>query len=313
MALVRHPKKLVRPGQWVLAKVPDHLRESSYDFEHHDTAYICIVPEYGPIHDSESGFRWWYYINWRFPHTEPQEGERYKWYWTHNTQYRVKDKDPEATWRDGSYRYMIQYDFGLIEYNGGDWRQPGPYDEEESSKKYSGKGGFLYDPASDDPEECPGGDYSIYFCDQCQKFVIPWSDDEGNLVCSGCSPLTGMIYDEKTADQIERARALANFVGPECRNHLEQCINYLGMREAWNRLSRCYLHTEDQFSFYFVLASYDDGKWVRGMNGGLIMHGPHVEILPDGTYKFTTWDYGLKCSRPATEAEIRNISWSTHT
>jgi hypothetical protein len=49
------------------------------------------------------------------------------------------------------------------------------------------------------------------------------------------------------------------------------------------------------------------------MNGGLIMHGPHVEITPDGGYTFTTWDYQEQRSRPATEAEIRSICWSTHT
>ena len=45
MALIRHPRKLVRPGQWVLAQVPQHLRDSSYSFENHDKVYICVRRE----------------------------------------------------------------------------------------------------------------------------------------------------------------------------------------------------------------------------------------------------------------------------
>jgi len=313
MSLIRINRKLVRPGRWVLAKINSTcwIKTHSYDFQSYDVAWLCITTEYGPVYDSRSCFDHHYRVNWRFPRAEPvADGEAE--YFSLHREYRVKTKGEAAKiWKDGNYCSALPYDFALLELNGSG--QPGPWDAEESGKRRHGTGGYLYEPASDNLDACPGGDYSLYFCDQCNKFVVPWSNDDGDLVCAGCDPLNGIIYDEKTADQIDRARALADFVGPECRNNLESRLNFLGMREAWNRLSRCYLHTEDDFSFYFVLCCYDEGQWKRGMNGGLIMHGPHVEITPDGSYKFTTWDYAEKRSRSATQEEINYIHWSTHT
>ena len=282
---------------------------------HRATPRLYIVPEYGPLHDSGTGFRWWYYINFRYPPTPQPEVERYKWYWTHNTQYEIKDKSEGGKYRDRSHSYLIQYDWDLIEYSGSDWRTCGQeYDEEEHQKKWSGKGGFLYLPASDDPKECPGGDYSVYYCDDCKEYVTPYSDDNGELVCPKCSTLTGIICDRRTADQIERARALASFVGPETRDNFERCLNHLAYERSFDRPGRCLLYPEDKFSFNFMLQVHGDGKWHNLYNGGLIKFGPHCKITEDGSYKFRIWDYAAKCERDATETEIHtHISWSTHT
>jgi hypothetical protein len=321
MALIRHPRKLVRPGHWVLAKVPDSLTEHTYDFQGMDAVYVCIVPLREPRRESESGFEWRYRVYWRFPR-ELDEGEEP--YWTHSAQYRIRDTTDESKYRNGTYTYAIYWDFDLIQvYH--DHRVF--YDEDESKKWWSGEGGHLYIPGSDDPDECPGPDYSLYQCSNCEKWVQPHSDDDGNLVCPECGPLYGLVHGVKTAEQIERARALASFVGPKCRDELERRLNFLAHREGWGYPSQTLLYGEDQFSFYFVMQSFVDGQWKRGMNGGLIMHGPHVEevnssalpkgqhveVAPDGGYAFTTWDYQEKRSRPATEAEIRSICWSTHT
>jgi len=323
MSLIRNNRKLVRPGQWVLAKINPTcwIKTHSYDFQHHDVAWLCITTEYGPVYNCRSAFEYHYRVNWRFPRAEPvAEGERE--YFSHHREYRVKaEGDAAEIWKDGGYVQAATYDFGLLEYNGSG--QPGPWDEEESKKRRHGTGGYLYEPASENEDECPGPDYSLYFCDQCNKFVIPWSNDDGDLVCSGCSPLSGLIHDAETAEQIDRARALADYVGPDARRSLERGIEHLAY--APNGLGlprRAYLHKEDKFSFYFVISVFSDGKWHRDYNGGLIMHGPHVEINPDGDcpadgycpkYRFTTWDYNWKCNRSATQEEIDNIRWSTHT
>jgi hypothetical protein len=258
MALIRHPKKLVRPGQWVHAKVPDCLKERSPDFEHRDSCFICVVPEYGPIYDSEKGFRWWYYINWRRQLTPIPDEPRYKWYWTHNLQYREWDRNDDTGKRETHYTYMTYYDFDLIEYAHDHRCQ---FDQAESKLHHSGKGGFLYKPASHDPEECPGPDYSLYQCSDCEKWVVPHSDDSGDLACPNCGPsLMGLIHGERTAEQIERARALADFVDalrasnnkePQCRRNFESRLNMLARTEGWGLPSRCHLNTEDTFSFYF--------------------------------------------------------------
>lgn len=152
-------------------------------------------------------------------------------------------------------------------------------------------------------EDCPGGDYSLYFCDKCNRFVIASSNDDGDLVCSGCLPLVGLLYDAGTADQIDRARNLADcvdrfgaasalFLAPPkdycfggARRSLERGIEHLDRSASFGGDSppqRGYLHTEDSFSFYFLISVYLDGKWNRDYNGGLIIHGPRVEVLPAG-------------------------------
>jgi hypothetical protein len=56
----------------------------------------------------------------------------------------------------------------------------------------------------------------------------------------------------------------------------------------------------------------DDG-WKQSLVGGLIQHGPTPHLGNDGPFTFTTWDYGLKAERPATEDEIKHIEWGLHT
>ena len=317
MALIRHPRKLVRPGQWVLAKVPDSLKEHTYDFQGVDAVYICIVPLREPRRESENGFEWRYRVYWRFPR-ELDEGEEP--YWTHSSQYRIRDTNDETKYRDGTYTYAIYWDFDLIQvYH--DHRVS--YDEGESKKWWSGEGGHLYVPASDDPEKCPGPDYSLYQCTDCEKWVQPHSDDDGNLVCPECGPLFGLVHGVKTAEQIERARALASFVGPKCRDELERRLNFLAHREGWGHpvpdppLQRGpvqLLLRDAVLRGRAVEAGHE--RWpdhARPARGGSPLPWQHVEITPDGGYAFTTWDYQEKRSRPATDAEIRSICWSTHT
>ena len=73
---------------------------------------------------------------------------------------------------------------------------------------HDGKGKWLYEPASDDPELCPGGDWSRYECDGCGKFVTPFSNDQGDLICPMCeSNRPGVIRRGDARSSRSRPRA----------------------------------------------------------------------------------------------------------
>jgi hypothetical protein len=327
MSLIRNPRKLVRPGQWVLAKIPESswIKRHSYDFRSVDVSYICVLARQAPDYRFQNAFEWFYDVAWRIPdrhiYKDPDyDGLRY----SHDKQYLMRideeDRSNLSCWKDREYYHASPSDFGLLEYSGS-W-QP-VYDEDEHKRRRSGVGGYLYEPASEDPKKCPGEDYSLYFCDKCNKFVVPWSNDEGELVCADCDSLDGLVYREKAAANVERARELADFVDGriraaghnpgKSRESLERSLNCPSWSRGDGAPSRTLLFAEDEFSFGFLRQHFVDGKWKTSYNGGIIMHGPHVKILPDGGYEFTTWDYYLKRNREATPEEIGNINWSTHT
>ncbi len=328
--LIRNPKKLVRPGQWVLAKIPPDcwIARHSYEFRDVEAAYVFITAQLIPDYRCQYGKYWLYSAAYRIPGRHIYKGDDGYMRYSHDRQYRTriedKDKDQFTFHKDGDYETPKPEDFGFVEYNR--WDHP-VYDEQESKRRDTdGQGGFLYEPASDDPKECPGGDYSLYYCGDCQKWVEPFSLDDGSLACPKCSPeLRGLVYDTKVADQLDRARALASYVDTaygylrnplerSSRESLERSLAWRNTDTHWSRPGRCNLYAEDKFSFYFVDQAFSENKkWERSMNGGIIMHGPHVKIGDDGAYEFTTWDYELKCSRPSKPEEIAHIDWSTHT
>ncbi len=312
--LIRDDRKLVRPGQWVLAKLPEWACKRYRELENHDKAWICIVPSLWPRYDYKSHFEWHYSVFFRWFRDEPLAGDdRERFY--HEAQLWQNEERDENGYKSGGYHTSVStYSVDLIPMVN-DWRTRVIYSPEEHKLDHEGKAGFLYKPASDNPEQCPGPDYSVYQCDKCRNYTLPWSNDAGDLVCPNCDPLTGIYCDAETADQIERARALASFVGLDARRHLDQIFTWMASDNADEGCNprRLRLYREDSFSFGFVLQYFVEGQWKNGMNGGIICHGPHAEITPEGDYLFRTWDYGQKCERFATTEEINHISWSTHT
>jgi hypothetical protein len=322
----------------VLAKInpKSWVGSHSYDFRDEKVAYICITTEYGPESCWKSAFDYTYKVAWRFPGSEYERDgiTRYP----HDRQYLTlipeAEKDEFKVHKDGTYSVAFPWDFGLLEYNGSG--QP-VYDDREHERRRNGHGGYLYTPASDDPEECPGPDYSLYFCDKCNKFVIPHSDDNGVLVCSGCEPLQALIMSTETAEQIERCRALARWLDNDVKRiqkyvadphkwekrhgHLdrfERQLNFLATPHPYDGYkkeglpNRTYLHREDAFSFYFVRQVFIDGEWKRDYNGGLVCHGPHAKPMGE-TYGFEKWDHRVSRERIATPEEYHDIHWSIHT
>ncbi len=286
--LVRNPKKLVRPGQWVLAKIDPTcwVKTHSYDFRHHDVAWICITSRYGPRYDTRNYFEHYYSVSWRFPRTEPvAEGERE--YFSHDSEYRFRNTegDPDTLYKENSYCKANTWDFGLLGVNGSGMPQ---YDETEHAKERDGKAGFLYVPASDDPDECPGGDYSLYFCDHCNRFVVPHSDDSGTLRCPMCDYVGLMMQNEKVCDYLEgvREKAHAMGIGRDLERKIGQLYNMTftctrddeGFDRKLEQTRRVIIGKDfAPLSFDWALyrppvQSGKDRTFV--MNGGLIYHGP---------------------------------------
>lgn len=167
-----------------------------------------------------------------------------------------------------------------------------------------------------------GEDASLYLCDQCGHGI--YRDDlgrrhdrsaciyDGGLVCRDCECL-GLIVPGDSADRLENCRKLASFVGRKCRDGLERNLEVISRKESWGHPSQTRLMLDGQWSFFWSERVRIDNEWKKGMVGGLIQHGPTPLLGDDGAFAFTTYDYGTKVVRPATEKEIASVCWSLHT
>ena len=75
------------------------------------------------------------------------------------------------------------------------------------------------------PTLCPGGDWSRYECSICGKFVKPFGNDEGDLICPTCEATGLVILDEETLDRLEQVREHARSLGLGLQ--LEKQLDYL--------------------------------------------------------------------------------------
>ena len=167
----------------------------------------------------------------------------------------------------------------------------------------------------------PGGDVSVYRCDLCDNNL--YRDDkghrhersaciyDGSLVCRDCE-VTGLVYTQEVEDRLARCRTLADFVGAECRKQFDRMIERLGGGFSFGSPSQTRLFNDGDWSFFRRTVVHTPSGDKEGMHGGLIRHGP-CPIEDGDTFKFRTWDYGLKCERDATKAEIEGIHWGIHT
>lgn len=179
---------------------------------------------------------------------------------------------------------------------------------------------WLYFPIEGDVFP-PGEDASFYTCGTCNEAL--YRDDrgrrfdrsaclhDGGLVCRNCD-VRGLVMDQEADDQLKRARSLAKFVGGDCLMKLDGHVSRLAAGFSFGNPCQTRLFREDRFSFNWSSIIFTKEGKKRGMNGGLIQHGPCPIEAGDG-YKFRQWDYSLKAERDATKEEISNISWSIHT
>ena len=174
---------------------------------------------------------------------------------------------------------LAPWDFGLIDAstNSPNW------DKDTCHEHYQGKGKWLYEPASDDPELCPGGDWSRYLCDAAavRQAVLerPGRPDLPHV--RGDRP--GRHADPKCSIISRRARVRTS-MGLSAQ--LERQLDYLATYGGHNY--QCVLGNDfAPHSFDFALyrpGAKDARKFF--FNGGLIYQGPSCPA--DGSFPSLT-------------------------
>jgi hypothetical protein len=253
--------RALSPGQWARVRVPDYecwqkrgewtgpLAGKEVD--------VCVIPMYGPRHDSEKCFHWFYRAAYRSPCGSG---------W--------------ANYHQPGGGLIAPWDFGMI-----DPSMAGPnWDDETMRDHHQGKGKWLYEPASDDPELCPGGDWSRYLCDGCERYVTPFCNDQGDLICPMCEATGLVVTQPEVLEHLDSVRESARQMGLSAQ--LERQLNYLATYGGHNY--QCLLGKDfAPYSFDFALyrpGVKDARKFV--FNGGLIYQGPSCPA--DGSFPSLT-------------------------
>jgi hypothetical protein len=252
------------PGQWAQVVVPDYdcWKEPLCQATPGDIVHICLMPTYEP--------------RWDYPNC---------WEWNYRVAFRHADRAYVYKERKDGCTIGPWY-FGLINasLSGPNW------DHDTMREHFEGKGKWLYEPASADPELCPGGDWSRYECDSCKKFVTPFSNDQGDIVCPYCDVHGLVILDEAQLDRLEQTREFAREHG--LSEQLERQLGYLaGYAHHGEPRCQCVLSYDfapHSFSFaHYVLPKFSaNGQRSFWHNGGLIFQGPRHAA--DGSFPSLT-------------------------
>jgi hypothetical protein len=250
----KHNLRALSPGQWARIKVPDYAcwqktAEWTGPMAGKEVD-ACVIPWYGPRYDSTDRFHWAYRAAYRNP-----GGSGWSNYY-----------EPGGG-------MLAPWTLGLIDAssNSPNW------DVETMREHDQGKGKWLYEPASDDAELCPGGDWSRYECDICGKFVKPFSNDEGDIICPTCEATGIVILDDEQLDRLEQVREFARSMG--LSQQLERQLCFLGRTWSGEKTDQCILYGDfapHSFSFcrYILPAYARTGERTFNYNGGLIYSGP---------------------------------------
>jgi hypothetical protein len=212
-----------------------------------DEVDVCVVPCYEPHWEHPKRFEWWYRTAWR------RAGSDYVYY------------DRPDNCRTGTT------DFGLIDtqFSGPNW------DIETTRAHQRGQGIYLYEPASDDPELCPGGDWSRYECSLCGKFVKPFSDDQGELICPWCEVTGLVLIDDEQLDRLEQVREFARSMGLSAQlEHQLDFLNYGYGNGQQCQLGYDFAPHSFAFAHYLLPHAAKSGQRTFSYNGGLIYQGP---------------------------------------
>lgn len=248
----RDPKRMVRPGEWVLARVP----RPEYT-EGREVVLLGIAASREPDDRTRLGFQWYYRPVWRCP-----EAAKAGTYYTHK-EYR----DAE----DQRYYRLQTWHLDLVDAT---WDNRVRFDVRTSGEWHKGNGGHLYQPASEDPDLCPGPDYSFHQCSLCNRYVEPWSREDGGLICPHCEA-RGLVMSAEVAEYLEEVREFARAIGRQ--SHLEHALTRFS--DEWFGADCRTVLGKDFAPYSFTFAVYQlpkpgeaDGRLV--IHGGLIYQGP---------------------------------------
>ena len=246
------------PGKWARTRVPDYDRwkEPGTNIHPGDEVDVCVMPRYEPRYDYSNHWDWYYGVAYRRAGSDYFHKER----------------------KDGYF--ISTWDFGLI--NPLDPRFHASTEEHRAYHK--GTGTHLYEPASDDPKLCPGGDYSCYQCSLCERYVEPFSNDAGELICKFCEVSGLVMFDPEDLDHLEQVREFAFSAG--LSEQLERQLHYLA--DYGHRGNQCVLGSDfapHSFSFAMYRPGVKDARKLV-FNGGLIFQGPSQPA--DGSFPSLT-------------------------
>jgi hypothetical protein len=253
--------RALSPCQWARVRVPDYdcWKEPGSRIEAGEEVDICVMPSKEPRHSHPNYFEWHYRVAYRRP------GRDY-------------------FYTDRGNGYLIgPWEFGLIstEYSSPNW------DIETCRAHHKGEGVYLYEPASDDPELCPGGDWSRYECSICAKFVKPFSNDDGDLICPTCEVTGLVILDDEQLDRLEQVREFAKSMG--LTEQLERQLNHLADKRCWGEKAQTQLSYDfapHSFSFGVFGLPHGDNPRRMHLNGAMIYQGPGAPA--DGSFPSLT-------------------------
>jgi hypothetical protein len=251
--------RAIRPGRWARIVVPDfECWKEGGDWREvgpGGTVDACIIPMYGPAYRSATYFEWKYRAAFRCIGKD-----------------RTGQPHFEASYCRPGGAWINPHDLGMVEA----LDQRPFWTKEESELSRQGKGAWLYEPASEDPALCPGPDCSLYLCETCGEYRMPFSDDEGNLLCMACE-VEGLIVDPEYVGYLEEVREFARSVG--LSRQLARQLTRLDRRETRGHKAQCWIGRDfapHSFSFaHWALPSGTlDGKRHHIFNGGLVYSGP---------------------------------------
>ena len=199
--------------------------------------------------------------------------------WYYGMAYRRPGSDYFYKERKDGY-FISTWDFGLI--NPLDPRFHASTEEHRAYHK--GTGTHLYEPASDDSKLCPDGDYSCYQCSLCERYVEPFSNGAGELICPYCEVSGLVMLNPEDLDHLEQVREIARTA--DLSEQLERQLHYLA--NYGHHGNQCVLGKDfapHSFSFAIYRPGPKDGrKFV--FNGGLIFQGPSQPA--DGSFPSLT-------------------------
>jgi hypothetical protein len=250
-------------GQWARVRVPDYECWRG-GFNHTypgDERDIALVPMKRPRYGYPKWFEWHYAVAYRRPGSD----------------YFYEDARDKA--------WAGPWDFGLIDasHSGPNW------DEQTSRANNKGEGIFLYEPASDDPEICPGADWSRYECSLCGKFVTPFCNDQGDLICPTCEATGLVITQIEVLDRLEAVREFARSMG--LSQQLERQLCFMARHWSGEKTDQCMLGSDfapHSFTFarYILPAYARTGQRTFSYNGAMIYQGP--DCPADGSFPSLT-------------------------
>jgi hypothetical protein len=224
--LTRTKMRALLPGKWARTRVPDYDRwkEPGTNIHPGDEVDVCIMPRY----DYSNHFDWSYGVAYRRPGSDYFCKER-------------KDGYFISTWDCGLISPLVPRFHASIE---------------EHRAYHKGTGTHLYEPASVDPKLCPGGDYSCYQCPLCERYVEPFSNDAGELICEFCEVSGLVMFNPEDLDHLEQVREFARSAG--LSDQLERQLHYLA--DYGHSGNQCVLGKDfAPHSFSFVSTSRDRG------------------------------------------------------